>query len=68
MEKGTFPESSYKCIQAILSVYEEIIDWLSRELQLHKKDTVILRMEILSKANTALVIITCIVKRMTEFF
>jgi len=49
-------------------VYEEIIDWLSRELQLHKKDTLILRIEILSKANTALVIITCIVNCMTEFF
>jgi len=49
-------------------VYEEIIDWLSRELQLHKKDALILRMEILLKANTALIIITCIVKCMTEFF
>jgi len=49
-------------------VYEEIIDWLSRELKLHKKDTLVLRMEILSKANTAFVIITCIVKCMTEFF
>jgi hypothetical protein len=49
-------------------VYEEIIDWLSREIQLHKKDTQVLRMDILTKANTALIIITCIVKCMTKFF
>jgi hypothetical protein len=49
-------------------VYEEIIDWLSREIQLHKKDTQVLRMDILTKANTAFIIITCIVKCMTEFF
>jgi hypothetical protein len=49
-------------------VYEEIIDWFSRELRPHRKDTVILRMDIPPKANTALVIITCIAKCTTEFF
>jgi hypothetical protein len=54
--------------KSFFRVYEEIIDWLSREIQLHKKDTQFLRMDILTKANTALVIITCIVKCMTELF